>query len=177
MGKSVIKMSEDYTQRCKEEVKKMDNQKREYMIYNNIYRKLEQLIPDLINLEAGDSRQSVNEPYMDLHLDILSKTGRGDLRIALAHNYIQNGDVMADPDMEIRVYPEMRQAEALTFQQVGGVQLFERVYEEKENGLTVINLKVKKRLNTFLNQWLKNLLDQGHSLQSEDSAAIVWDKF
>jgi len=169
-------MSEDYTQRCKEEVKKMDNQKREYMIYNNIYRKLEQLIPDLINLEAGDSRQSVNEPYMDLHLDILSKTGRGDLRIALAHNYIQNGDVMADPDMEIRVYPEMRQAEALTFQQDGGAQLFERVYEEKENGLTVINLKVKKRLNTFLNQWLKNLLDQGHSLQSEDNAAIVENK-
>ena len=39
---------------------------------------------------------------MDLHLAILYRAN-DTARIAIAHNYIQNGDVIPDPDMELIV--------------------------------------------------------------------------
>ena len=33
--------------------------------------------------------------------------------ISLAHNEKQNGDVMEDPDMEVKIYPEMKMAVTL----------------------------------------------------------------
>ncbi len=40
----------------------------------------------------------------------------GDHVFAMAHNFKQNGDIMADPDMQIRIIPEMHSIEALTYQ-------------------------------------------------------------
>jgi len=45
--------------------------------------------------------------FMDLNIDHLShKDDNRSIVISLAYNYIQNGDVMADPDMEIKIIPE-----------------------------------------------------------------------
>jgi hypothetical protein len=52
----------------------------------------------------------VNSGLMPLNVDKLTSD-----TIALAHNGKQNGDVMADPDMEVRIYPDLKMAEALTF--------------------------------------------------------------
>lgn len=80
--------------------------------------------------------------------------------IALAHNGKQNGDVMADPDMEIRIYPEMKMAEALTFRN-DYLGIFQEVYPEPGKYYP----KLKKELNTFLNDWLKNMIEiQGYQL-------------
>ena len=35
---------------------------------------------------------------------------------SLAHYYKQGGDLIPDPDMEIKVFPEFEMAEALTYQ-------------------------------------------------------------
>ena len=86
--------------------------------------------------------------------------------MALAHNYIQNGDVMADPDMEIRIYPEIKYAEALTYQ-LDGLGIFQRVYPEPGK----VYPKLKRELNKFLNQWLKNCIDQGHTFNKQKVAA------
>ena len=102
---------------------------------------------------------------MDLNIDILSR-GEKKIRIALAHNYIQNGDVMADPDMEIFIYPEVKKAEALTFQQDGCPALYQEVYFEKD-GKMYMRPKLKKDLNSFLFQWLKNLEAQGFYQRGE----------
>ena len=86
------------------------------MIYERIYQKLDQLgITGLI--ESGtEAAKSTASGYMDLSFDRLYDE-EGAVVIALAHYYKQNGDLCADPDMEIRVYPQRRMAEALTFQQ------------------------------------------------------------
>jgi len=137
-------------------------------IHDKIFEQLEELIPGLTELEPGDYRKSESGGFMDLHLDVLDRTKK-ELRIALSHNYYQNGDTIADPDMEIRVYliPDWKKAEALTFQDQWGYRV---VYPE-ENGQTLVNVRAKKELNAFLTQWLKNLKDQGHVLKAPEVVA------
>ncbi|MCK4665990.1 DUF1249 domain-containing protein [Candidatus Dependentiae bacterium] len=96
-----------------------------------------------------------NPPYMRLSLDLLS-VSRDEIVIAMAHNFIQNGDVMADPDMEIKIIPSMKMVEALTYR-LDSLGINQRVYPEPGR----YDPKLKKETNRFLNQWLKNLLDQG----------------
>ena len=137
-------------------------------INERIYDKLEKL--GVISLSSVDAAKSVIDPdggMMDLNYDNLG-TRKLDLGnnvsydIALAHNYIQNGDVMADPDMEIRIYPEARYAEALTYQ-LDGLGIFQRVYPEPGK----VYPKIKRELNQFLNQWMKNCIDQGHGFNKQ----------
>ena len=94
--------------------------------------------------------------FMDLNIDHLSHKDNEDIIISIAHNYIQNGDVMADPDMEIRIIPKMKMVEALSFKQ-DHMGIYQQVYLEDGNYYP----KLKNDLNNFLNSWLKNLIDQG----------------
>lgn len=135
------------------------------MVYEKIYKKLDRLIPlGVKELQEGEGFIKLkSEGYMDLDVDSLRdkehpKGGQDGhcFIIAMAHNHIQNGDVMADPDMEIAIYPEMKMAEALTYQQ-DGLGIYQRVYPEP--GL--VNVRMKRELNSFLNQWLDNLKNQG----------------
>lgn len=121
------------------------------LIYETIYKKLEKLgITDLTEYKKIE-----NAPYMSLSIDILEDS-KEEKKIAMAHNYIQNGDVMADPDMEIKIHKEMKMAEALTYQQ-DGLGIFQNVYPAPD----IVNTKLKGQLNRFLNQWLTNLINQG----------------
>lgn len=83
--------------------------------YDRLYTQIEGLIPDFRNLQPGNYRKSVSPGFMDLHLDVLKKT-EDEMVISLSHTYKQNGDLVPDPDMEIRVYliDGWRKAEALT---------------------------------------------------------------
>jgi len=134
------------------------------MIYETIYKKLDKLIPlGVKELQEGEGFIKLkSEGYMNLNVDALRHKehpkGKQDgcFIIAMAHNYIQEGDVMADPDMEIAIYPDMKMAEALTYQQ-DSLAIYNKVYPKP--GL--VNVRLKKELNSFLNQWLDNLKKQG----------------
>jgi len=133
--------------------------------YSSIYKKLMQVIPDLItHIEEGKHHgKSVKDPnggLMDLNFDFLGKDKKGNYLIALSHYFEQNGDMVADPDMQIRVLPELQAAEAMTFQDQFGYQ---EVYREKD-GKELVDLRRKKELNQFLNQWLSNIIRQGHKI-------------
>lgn len=52
----------------------------------------------------------VRSGLMPLNVDELTSD-----TIALTHNGKQNQDVMSDPDMEIKIYLELKISEALTF--------------------------------------------------------------
>jgi len=130
-------------------------------IYDGIYKKLE-MLGVIEVLEAGhDSGKSRSSGFMDLSLDILNEETPGVVRIALAHYFEQNGDLCADPDMEIRVYKERQLAEALTFQ-MAMPPIYQEVYPEPGK----VAPRLKKELNSFLNTWLKNCLNQGHSFKA-----------
>lgn len=55
--------------------------------------------------------------FMDLNFDYLGAEDDGCFKIVMSYNYIQNGDLMCDPDMEILIHQKMKMAEALTYQQ------------------------------------------------------------
>jgi uncharacterized protein YqiB (DUF1249 family) len=84
--------------------------------------------------------------------------------IEQAYNGKQNGDVMSDPYMEVRIYPEMKMAEALTFRN-DYLWIFREIYPEPGKYYP----KLKKELNDFLNKWLKSMIEiQGYKLAAED---------
>jgi hypothetical protein len=75
-------------------------------IYSRNFRKLEEIfkMPLKEVFEKFDFLKLQAAGFMDLNVDVLSKN-----RLSLAHNYIQNGDVMSDPDMESRSILNCRQ--------------------------------------------------------------------
>jgi uncharacterized protein YqiB (DUF1249 family) len=95
---------------------------------------------------------------MDLNVDKLTEE-----RIALAHNGIQNGDVMADPDVEVRINREGKMAEALTFQN-DYLGIYQEVYPEPGSYYP----RLKKELSEFLNEWLKNMIESNYKLVEEE---------
>jgi uncharacterized protein len=124
-------------------------------IYERIFDRLVQLGIDPHN--PPEYAKSRSEGFMDLNLDFLHKA-TDCVEIALAHYFEMNSDPVPDPDMQIRTYPATKMAEALTYQDQFG---YREVYPEPGK----VNVAAKKDLNTFLAQWLKNCLDQGHSFR------------
>jgi len=132
------------------------------LVYETMFNKLVKigLITPDGKLTFKDYVKIENKPYMSLSVDRLYCDDPKTLRISLAHNFIQNGDVMADPDMEIRIHPEMKMIEALSYT-LSSLGVYQVVYPEPEK----VYPKRKKDLNKFLNQWLTNLIDQGFKYQ------------
>lgn len=161
----------DYIEKIKEGSKKIDNlsKGKKLQPYSSIFNKLNKVIPDLEeNLKkgfmAGKSTFGEKSALMDLNLDVLSEDEKGRFVIALSHYYRQNGDSVADPDMEIRIDFEKEIAEALTFQNALG---FQQVYHEKD-GKKLVDTRQKKEQNKFLSGWLTNLINTKHK--------IVWNE-
>ena len=123
-------------------------------IYETIYKKLYRLIPQLDRIKTASKAKTSS--FMDLNLDILDDTKDYKI-IALSHYYKHpSGDMIPDPDMTIRIHKANKTAEALTYQDL---YRYDQVYAEQEQ---LVNKKLKRQLNQFLDSWLSNLLDQGH---------------
>jgi len=129
-------------------------------VFEMIYSRLQKMgIIDEKGIMQAEYMKFKSSGLMDLNVDRLSKD-----TIALAHNGIQNGDVMADPDVQVKIYPEMKSAEALTFQN-DYLGIYQEVYPEPGKYYP----KLKKELNEFLNDWLKNMIEvQEYKLAEED---------
>ena len=83
--------------------------------------------------------------FMDLNIEIIDEN-----RLAIAHNFELNGDLMADPDVEFTVDKENKLLYPQTYQQ-DTLQIYERV----DGNPIRIN-----ELNQFMNQWFNNITDQ-----------------
>lgn len=120
-------------------------------INERIFRKLEKILGD--SREIPEYQKLRASGFMDLSVDRIYGDEQS-VTIALSHYFKMNGDMVPDPDMEIRIYPEMKMAEALAYQDSFG---YRQVYPEPGK----VDLKAKKDLNVFLNQWLSNIAEQG----------------
>ena len=127
-------------------------------LHQRIYKKLETVIPSLQSID--EHGKSVVPGYMDLNLDVLRR-GPTKTVIALSHYYRHpSGDMIADPDMELAVYPDRAMTEALSYQDC---YRYQRVYSE---GGRLVDIQAKRELNKFLSHWLTNLRIQGHRITS-----------
>jgi uncharacterized protein YqiB (DUF1249 family) len=125
------------------------------LLTSTIFRRLEALMGDLRYLPKH--KKSESQGYMPLSMDYLD-VDAGDTLIALAHNYEQNGDLVADPDMVIAIDLYHASAEARSYQDAS---TYTSAVDENE----VRNERAVRDMNCFLSVWLKNLVEQNHSLK------------
>lgn len=127
-------------------------------VNNSIFLKLKQIgILDKEGRMKPNNMKFKSESLMDLNVDKLSVN-----IIALAHNGIQNGDVMADPDVEVKINAEKEECEALSFQN-DYLGICQTVYDDDK-----CNTKLKKELNIFLDEWLSNIIESEYVLSEKE---------
>ena len=92
--------------------------------------------------------------------DLDSASGNnGGIAVSLAHYFEQNGDMCKDPEMVVLIYPSQRMVEAFIFE-MSLPPIYQQVFPEPAK----FHPQLRKELNTFLRQWLNNLIEQRHSL-------------
>lgn len=121
-------------------------------------------IYDVYRMPVGLSLHLKAPGYMDLVIERLDRR-----RISMTHYGKQNGDLMADPDMEVEIAPDRSGIRALTYQNdYAGV--FQSIKDES-------NPVLERELTEFLADWLKNLEDQGFGRPSPEEAARRQEEF
>jgi hypothetical protein len=127
-------------------------------VYESIYSKLQQIgIIDKSGKMQATYMKFKSPGLMDLNVDNLLNN-----RIAIAHNGIQNGDVMADPDVEVEINAEKQEAEALSFQN-DYLGIYQTVYEDEK-----CNNKLKRDIAVFLDDWLSNIINCEYELTEKE---------
>jgi len=107
--------------------------------YDNLHRKIEN-----------------SKSFMAVAVDYLVEIPKIGNIFAIAHNYIQNGDVMADPDMEFLVSSVDGEVYPMTYQNGG---YYSKGAEIRE-GQIFQNAKVQADIASFANTWMKNIKHQ-----------------
>ena len=119
-------------------------------VHTLIYGNLEKLTGGLEKFMASKGYLKLtSNGFMPL---VIEKIGNN--KISMTHYYKLNGDLVPDPDITVRIYPDQKMAEALSYQDT---YKYQEVYPEENK----VSLILKKELNTFLNQWLLVLKKQG----------------
>jgi uncharacterized protein YqiB (DUF1249 family) len=117
-------------------------------IYHSIYEKMDRMGIFFIRHYAVIE----SPPYTPLCIDRLDDTV-----YALSQNPVIDGNVVADPDMEVRVVHAKRIAEPLCLQDQSGRRV---VY----TGPGRVDLKTKNDLARLLDNWLSDLIAKGFIL-------------
>lgn len=123
--------------------------------------------PYLLAVDQQDGQHytfRAGENFMPLSIEYLGYSdAHGHPVYSLMHYYIQNGDLMRDPDMTISVNDAAGTVCPLTFQQ-DGLPPYGTLYQEvfKDNGGRLIySPRLLHDLDSFLNTWTKNIQGQG----------------
>ncbi len=134
------------------------------------YKKLNKIATGIIEGRYSYLKLKANS-FMDLTIERLSHN-----RISITHYYIQHGDLMRDPDMELIIDHEKETIISATFRQ-DSLGIFQQVYLDDNRW----SPKLSKQLNSFLNEWLGNIEQQrykpfeAHLLDYND-ATITFDE-
>ena len=111
-----------------------------------------------------------NAGYMDLCIDYLGIENKCN-KYAVAQNYIQNGDVMKDPDMQFYSIESLDQWWAGSFEQDGCPQISQfSILFDGENFR--INRKLQKQQQSFSNVWSRNLHMQGFDTINKEAISF-----
>lgn len=118
-----------------------------------INNKATQIFNKLISLDK--TKVQNNDSFMAVHIEMISEIKDGKI-YSLAHYYEQNGDLMADPEMEFLIKPNHLEIYPLTFRQDNLGMHQQAVYFE--NGRAAkYNPRLQKDFVVFANEWLNNI--------------------
>lgn len=140
------------------------------MSHSRFHRNFSQLIALQICDKQGHLRpcgKSKSDGFMDLvyeRLPMLNGVhGASTQAISIAHYFKMNGDLCQDPEMVLLVDTENQAVKVHSFQQA-----IPAIYQEVYDDSGQPNSALEKNLNTFLEAWLENLVNQGHGVSWEN---------
>ena len=138
--------------------------------HQRIYARIIKLVPDIMGAPLGTAwkLRTTGDIFMPLCVEVV-EVDHHHVVVSLAHYYEQNGDLVADPEMTVRLYRH-KMAEALTFH-MPGAGLYQEVYGVNDAGQITVRPRLKHELNAFLDTWTNNIRQQGHKLPVELQAA------
>lgn len=100
------------------------------------------------------------EGFMDLTLEKLYYTDyEGNPVYSLAHYGIQNGDLMADPEVTFSINHETGNLMPLSYQN-DYMAIYQQIFKQKDNK-TLYNPRWLIDVDEFLYLWRKNIIAQG----------------
>lgn len=133
------------------------------------YRMLKPLIDGMsAHGENNHYRKYESDGFMPLVIEAISADENGRTVFSLTHYGEQNGDLMADPDMMIKVDHAAGTVEPLTFQN-DYMGIYQQVYIERD-GKRLYSPRLRTSLDDFLWHWLKNIEMQGYLENSQKGA-------
>jgi hypothetical protein len=101
-----------------------------------------------------------NRPYMPLVIELLGEGPRHYPLVSVAHTYLQNGDVMYDPELVFEVCDELGW-EPISFCN-HGLGVYQEGVWRNDTGALVMRPKLVLQLRVFARQWDYNLKAQGY---------------
>ncbi len=116
--------------------------------------------------EYGDAIMKLNVEKQELYdNEILNGyNDKGAYKLVISQNYIQNGDMMNDPRIDVAMFPGIGVAYPLNYEQHGPHGRYEEYVADKKHVLG--NMERFKDTERFMNKtWLPNLLAQDRVIQ------------
>ena len=114
------------------------------------YEKFEAIAAPLLSGDACYIKYGTPH-FMDLNVEIID-----DNRYAMSHNYVLNGDLMADPDVEFTVDKDNRLLYPESYQQ-DNLQFYQRVDKDPV---------AAHQLNEFMDEWLNNIQENQYKVKA-----------
>lgn len=127
----------------------------------SIYRKLSKLAPGLF-----DGTYFYLKFKKD-HFDDLVMEKMGEKEYRIAHYYVQNGDLMRDPQITFRVKEDQREVCILSYAQ-DNLGIYQETTDRSEEEI--------EELLAFFDQWLVNIRNQGFVLHEARGERTEYQK-
>ena len=128
--------------------------KRNSLVARN-YDALNRLAPGVLNGDYTYLR------FESSGFEPLSVEKVGDNLVSVMHTYVQNGDVMRDPEIVLLVDNKNKTVTTASYE-MSAVSLYEEYIDF--DSLEIINEQGQKDANSFFRDWMKNVSQQGYSL-------------
>jgi hypothetical protein len=97
--------------------------------------------------------------FMPLNVEVIGKGPGGGLLLAISHTYVQNGDLMRDPEVVAEVTPGSSEWLPISFRQDNMGILHEAVVSE--GGVFLFHHGLVADLKRFMEFWDRNIREQG----------------
>ena len=120
------------------------------------YRTIMELAPEVLRGEKDSLTFEAGVSFMPLTIEVIGKD-----QIAISHFFEQEGDSLADPDMEFEVDHEKKALHARMYQQ-DTLRRFENVIQDGE-----VNEELENELNEFAEQWFSDIQENRYRLVTE----------
>jgi hypothetical protein len=126
-------------------------------------KSIEEIIEITGNWDALRSRplKIEVEGFMPLHIEVIGSGPGKAVLLSVMHTYVQNGDVMRDPDVEVQVIPDSGEEWLPVSYRQDGLGVFRQAVST-EGGVVMFHHGLVADLKGFLEMWDRDIREKGY---------------